>query len=332
MQGVFWKVAKFPSLVRREVSHLIESRKFVKGFDLLLVSGGGQLDDYWGGPWGHPYSLLKWGLIARTIGARYAFLGVGTCALESRLSTFFIRQALRLAAYRSYRDQTSKKLLEEMAFTHGDPVGPDLAFSYEKTRLVSGCVSTGSGKTIGISPITYLRHNWPKKDKEVYERYLTSLVAFISGLIQRGYSILLFTTNSPDRHGIGEIVDLLSQGGNLDVSGKIHQARTDTLDELFSSLEKVDCVVASRLHGVILGHLMQKPVLAISYDRKVDTYMNDTGFPEYCLDIHNVNVDSLMKAFEAMVADEEKIALKLQKIGTDYARLLDRQYKLVLER
>ncbi len=284
-----------------------------------------------GGAWGHPYSLFKWGLIAKALGAKYVFLSVGTCSIESRLSRFFFRQALRLSSYRSYRDHTSKYLLEEMTFTHGDVVAPDLAFSHENALLVSGLSSIGSVKTVGISPITYLRHNWPKKDKEVYESYLENLVGFISGLVKRGYVIHLFTTNSSDRHAIREIVDLLLQSGNLNISGKIFQIRTETLKELFSSLDKVNCVVASRLHGVILAHLMRKPVLAISYDRKVDTHMKDTGFSDYCLDIHSLDAGTLMKAFDAMAADDEAIELKLQEICTDYARLLERQYNQVLE-
>ena len=31
---------------------------FVRSLDLLVISGGGQIDDFWGGPWAHPWSML----------------------------------------------------------------------------------------------------------------------------------------------------------------------------------------------------------------------------------------------------------------------------------
>src|SRR5207249_1080169 len=71
--------SRIPWLLREEIVHITRSYKFMKGVSLLLVSGGGQLDDYWGGPWGHPYALFKWGLLARAVSARYVFLSVGTC-------------------------------------------------------------------------------------------------------------------------------------------------------------------------------------------------------------------------------------------------------------
>ena len=46
--------------VKDELSFLKKCYEILKPFDLLIMSGGGQLDDFWGGPWGHPYILLKW--------------------------------------------------------------------------------------------------------------------------------------------------------------------------------------------------------------------------------------------------------------------------------
>jgi len=64
---------------------------FGRKLSMLVISGGGQLDDYWGGPWGHPYALLKWSLAARLHGARVAFMSVGAGPLDARLSKRFAR-------------------------------------------------------------------------------------------------------------------------------------------------------------------------------------------------------------------------------------------------
>jgi len=318
---------RLPWLFCKEIVHIARAYKFMKDISLLVISGGGQLDDYWGGPWQHPYALFKWGLIARAVGARYVFLSVGTCSLASRLSHFFIYHALRLATYRSYRDQTSKRLLEHMDFTRNDAVYPDLAFSYVNH-------STGSrnvGRVVGVSPIAYLsQHGWPKVDLSVYVRYFGNLVHFISDLLRQGYSVVLFSTDLQDSKVVNDVVDSLAKDVSLNIDGRIWQPRTDTLDELFAQLLKADYVVASRLHGVLLSHLLYIPVLAVSYDRKVDTHMRDMGLSEYCLDIHNLETMSLLKAFELLTMNAGLIRSELKNRHIEYAHALERQYDFVL--
>jgi len=331
LKCVYTIACKVPRAFCIEMLHITRAYKFLKGANLLLISGGGQLDDYWGGPWGHPYALFKWGLLARAIGARYVFLSVGTCSLESRLSNFFIRYALRLATYRSYRDQTSKRLLEHIGFTRKDAVYPDLAFSYRNGRIMHRAGSSNVGRVVGVSPIAYLsRYSWPKKDLSAYERYFGNLVRFISDLIRQGYSIVFFSTDSPDRKVINDVVASLAKDDSLNINGRICQPRTDTLDDLFAQLCNVDYVVASRLHGVLLSHLLCIPVLAISYDRKVDTHMADMGLPEYCLDIHSLETVSLLKSFESLTMNADRIKLSLKEKAADYACALKRQYDFVL--
>ena len=328
---VYTIVFKVPRAFCIEMLHITRAYKFLKGANLLLISGGGQLDDYWGGPWGHPYALFKWGLLARAVGARYVFLSVGTCALESRLTTCFIRYALRLATYRSYRDQTSKKLLEHMAFTRKDAVYPDLAFSYVNGRIRHRAGRSNVGRVVGMSPIAYLsRYSWPKKDISAYEHYFGNLVHFISDLIRQEYSIVFFSTDSPDRKVINDVVASIAKDVSLNINGRIYQPHTDTLDDLFAQLCNVDYVVASRLHGVLLSHLLCIPVLAISYDRKVNTHMTDMGMSEYCLDIHNLETVSLLKSFESLTMNADRIKLSLKENGADYAGALKRQYDFVL--
>jgi polysaccharide pyruvyl transferase WcaK-like protein len=315
-----------------ELLHIRRAYRFLRSVDLLIVSGGGQLDEYWGGPWDHPYALFKWGLLAKLAGSRFIVLSVGTCDLESKVSLFFIRHGLRLASYRSYRDRTSKELLKHMEFTRDDEVYPDLAFSYSNSEVFENSAKKHNGKVVGVSPIAYLAPGrWPKQNNAVFRPYFETLTAFVRILIERGYSVVLFSTDGPDRGVVSDMVDALTQESDLDVSGKLSHPRTHTLPELFDQLRQVDYVVASRLHGVLLSHRFLLPVLAISYDRKVDTYMADLGLSEYRVDIHDVTTDSLVEVFEALTEDSESIRSTLLEINDRFARDLQHQYDVVLE-
>jgi polysaccharide pyruvyl transferase WcaK-like protein len=62
----------------KECRHVLQSYLLLREVDLLVVAGGGQLDEEWGGIWGHPYALMKWSVLARLAGAKTVFLSVGT--------------------------------------------------------------------------------------------------------------------------------------------------------------------------------------------------------------------------------------------------------------
>ena len=63
--------------VRREVDHLIGAFGHLRSVDVLIFSGGGQLDDEWGGAGEHPWAMFKWALLARLRNGRVLFLSVG---------------------------------------------------------------------------------------------------------------------------------------------------------------------------------------------------------------------------------------------------------------
>ncbi|MGH9961198.1 MAG: polysaccharide pyruvyl transferase family protein, partial [Pyrinomonadaceae bacterium] len=172
----------------RELLHIGTAFRVMRGVSMLIVSGGGQLDDYWGGAFRQPYALLKWGLISKVLGTKFVVMSVGTCSL-SKLSMFFVKRALGLADYRSYRDQTSKDLLASIKFTRDDPVYPDLAFSYVRNLYQRSAPGNNVGRVVGVSPIAYLsRYGWPETNLAVYDNYVKSLVGFVSELIKHDYT------------------------------------------------------------------------------------------------------------------------------------------------
>ena len=331
---VFYKlIFKEVPMIFGEFLHIIKSYHTVKNFDLLLVSGGGQIDDYWGGAMGHPYTLFKWGLIAKATGTRFVMLSVGVCSLDSILSRFFTKNALKLAEYRSYRDEKSKDLLCDMQFTRYDRVFPDLAFSYRpNVNGSSKGLSKNIKKTvIGISPIAYLsNYNWPKEDLSVFQKYIDILIAFTTELVNRKYYVILFSSDAPDCHIIDMVMERLSRTVNDDPDSYIRNPIIATVGELIEQFDDIDFIVASRLHGILLSHLMNKPALAISYDRKVDTYMENMGQSQYCMDIHDFELDQLLAKFDLLVENRSDIKKTVRDKVRDNEISLKSQYDQLL--
>src|SRR5262249_22888870 len=99
-------------VVAAEMAFLLRSSKRLRGFDLFIVAGGGQLGDYFEGIWGYPFTILKWSWMANLRGAKVVFLSVGAGPINSWLSKRFFRQSLSLSTYRSFRDEHSRRLIE----------------------------------------------------------------------------------------------------------------------------------------------------------------------------------------------------------------------------
>src|SRR5262245_41463176 len=119
------QTSRFSRIVRRPLSRWAGINRVVRNLDLLVVSGSGQIDDFWGGPWSQPFRLLLWTASARRHGVPVVVLGVGVDELSSRLGATFSVQALRLAAFRAFRDEGSLRMLRDLGMKAKSHVCPD---------------------------------------------------------------------------------------------------------------------------------------------------------------------------------------------------------------
>lgn len=323
-------IVKLPLQLVLELITLVRASKLIKDMDLFIVSGGGQLDDYWGGAWQNPYALLLWGTLARLRQTKYLLVSLGAGPIDSPLSKLLIRGALTLANYRSYRDEDSRKYIEQIVgFKKNDPIYPDLAHSLDLTRYQTFLSQPKHRSVVGIGPMTYFDPRvWPEKDSAVYLDYLTKLAYFVSWLIQKQYGILFFTGEAlGDRPVIQDLRNILQKNGTSYSEGQIIEEPIETVDDLMSQLALTDLVVASRFHGVLLSQLMNKPVLALSYHPKIDMLMKDTGQSDYCLSIDTFDIDFLKKQFIALEVEQESIKKQLAQSTQKYQAALNKQYE-----
>jgi polysaccharide pyruvyl transferase WcaK-like protein len=315
---------------RSECAHILASARLVRTLDRVIVTGGGALDDFWGGPWGHPWTLFKFAALSRICRAPLQFVSVGKCALESPLSRFFARNALRMAEYRSYRDLDSKLAVQALQRSFDDPVCPDLAYAYPCPAVPAQRASILSGErlVVGVSPMAYCDPRfWPLKDEQRHLRYLHQLGLMLRWLLKQRYRVLLFATDNPDTESIRDL-QAMSIDDSVDASllEVLPGPPQQTTEGLMQRICKADLIIASRLHGIILSQLIGIPTLAISYDRKVDVHMNDVKQSEYCVNIDLVDVETLIRTFNQLKNSRRQESDQLSGIAQLYRRQLDAQY------
>ena len=319
--------------LRHEILHLARSYSFARAQDLIVVSGGGQLDEEWGGPWGHPYALFRWALLARLAGVRFVVLSVGVGYLDHRLSRWFVRGALRLAAYRSFRDQGSKDLLREMRFTRSDLCVPDLVFALQPPAGAVRPRPRGAVRRVGVSPIGYGSPAlWPTDKAAVFRRYAGELERFVRWLGGRGYEVVLFATSGVDRLVIAALQEALADGASPATPPSwLRRASDERFEDLLAELSQLDFVVASRLHGVLLSHIVGSPVVAVSFDRKVETHMAEVGQQRYCLDIHSMGHVALQETFELLEREVLRARVEIETAVARFNKAVEDQYDLLAQ-
>ncbi len=317
--------------VLRELGFLLSCRRRLRYVDLLIVAGSGQLFDGFGGSWAFPYTLFKWSVLARASRAKLAFLSVGAGPIDARLSRFFIRRALGLAHYHSYRDKSSQALIESLGVAGLNPVVPDLAFSLRLPTL-SVPVPPGSRPVVGINPMAYAApHYWPTPDADAYATYVQKLTAFALWLVRRGYTLRFFPTQI--RADAPVVDDIATRVTATDPSAAQYLIREPvaTLEHLFSQIAASDMVIATRYHGILLSCLLGKPVLALSYHRKSTDLMASLGQSAYVLDVTRFDVTSLIESFTRLEGAQNSIRDQLDEKLPVHRATVARQYEAVLE-
>lgn len=299
--------------------------------DLFIVSGGGQLDDYWRGAWGHPFTLLRWCLMAKLSHTPFIIVSVGAAPINQPLSRLFTHITLSLASYRSYRDEDSKRYIEKIVgFKKNDPVYADLAFSLSTESYQKSFHNTRYKGIVGFGPMSYCnpKSSWPEKNERVYRKYLDELSTFAVWLTQQNYALALFPgQTSHDQLAIADFKELLKRKDVADE--QIVERSILTVDELMSQLVDLDFVIASRFHGVLLSLLMNKPLLALSYHRKINMLMANTGQSEYCLPIGNIEVEVMKDKFISISNNRQKIKEQLAIKTQEYQSSLAKQYDYI---
>jgi polysaccharide pyruvyl transferase WcaK-like protein len=307
---------------------IVDTFHNLAGVDLLVISGGGQIEDYWGGggPWSYPYTLLKWCVAAKLSGARIAIMSVGAGPIQHPLSKLFLRLAISLADYRSYRDAFSRDLVHSIGVSSDHGVFPDLAFSLDLPSVDETTPRSAATRTIAIGPIGYLRPDfWPEQDAEAYERYAQKMVAFIRHLLQRGDSIVFVPGEAHyDQQIIGDLLQRLAPGERS--APRLRRPAIASVADLVSELAQVDYVVGSRFHNLVLAHMLQKPTLALSYQNKIDSLMSAAGQASFCFDVATFDVHTLIQHLDLLEEHAAEIKATLTARCTQYRAELDHQY------
>lgn len=312
-----------------ELAFLVESFRVVRSLDLFIICGGGQLLDGWGGPWSFPYTIFKWIALAKLSRKKCYIVNVGAGPLDSPLSRGFVRLALAIADYASFRDAKSKALVRSIGFSGKSDVLPDCVYGLAPpAQGVALARLTRTPPIIGIAPMAYCdpRRYWDKR-QAVYDGFIEKMGDFCASLAESGNRITLFSTELWfDSDAMDDVAAVFAERAKGFGRNGAMRARISGTEELISEMSRMDYIVTCRFHGVVFAHLMNIPVIAISHHPKVATLMGDLGLSDYCFDIHTFDVEMLMKAFITLANSRDQVKARMAEKAADYKRRLTMQF------
>lgn len=318
-------IVHLPLTICRELAFLVTSLRSLKSFDLLIVGGGGQLTER-SGPWGFPYAIFIWVLMARMVRTKCIFLNVGAGPLNHPISKFFVTRSLFAANYVSFRDEQSQKLARDIGFTYKSQIFPDNVYSLEVPPPIASS-KVNDPLVVGIAPMPYPFCD-PREHESghqaIYDNLIAKMATFSSSLIEHSCELVLFGSDTgADPTSIEDLRIALRDCHNILTP---QYEPIESVDELLSRMAKMDYVVTCRFHGVVFAHILNKPVLAISHHPKVANLMNALGLGKYCVDIATFDPIQLTALFESLVSHTDEIKSTLAASLTSYRSQLAIQF------
>ncbi|MDT8909835.1 polysaccharide pyruvyl transferase family protein [Amycolatopsis sp. PS_44_ISF1] len=289
-----YRTASSPrAVVLKALGKLIDigrTAAWVRRQDVVLVPGMGVLEATLPlRPWGFPYALCLLSVAGRVLGTKVALVGVGADRITVPATRFLLRQAARLAAYRSYRDELSRTAMAEMGVAvPGDAVYPDLAFSLPVPAVPE------DPRTVGVGVMAYSGSDDDRAEGDrIYRSYVDAMTRFVRHLVELGRPVRLFIGDRIDTEVTDEIRAAVA-------SPLVTAAPSATLEELMTEMAAVGTVVATRYHNVLCALKLGKPTLAIGYARKNDVLMAGMGLGGFCQQARAVDVARLITQFEEL--------------------------------
>jgi polysaccharide pyruvyl transferase WcaK-like protein len=328
-------VSRIGRVMRRvgmEVKHFFFALRVFRHVDLLIISGGGQIDDLWGGAKQHPLALFKWTLAAALRRRKILMISVGSGRLRSPLSRWFVTRALRRVDYASSRDRHSAHVISNLRAQKVDQV-PDLALSYPlqvKSRDTRSKSVAIPNQSVGIAPMVFGDSRyWPENKEKESRRYMECLEELAISLIRQGKGVTLFSTTPADAKVAKELFEKIGMRFPQQGEAELKLIIPTTVSELVNVLQSVNLVVASRLHAVIMAANCIRPVLAIACEWKVERFLSELGLSRFCFRFADVKSSDLREGIKKLDAESESVASEIRNFRQLAIHALATQHDIV---
>lgn len=284
--------------------------------DLMVLGGGGLFQDHQGF---QPAQILTSGhgtigyyagfaLLAGMTSTPLVIYGVGVGPISSANGRDYTRMAFGCASAATVRDEASLALLSVIGAdtsrvrVTADPVWtlkPAPFATAHQILHLEGVELTGTS-TIGIAVRPWGALSWARE-----------LAVALDHLVAERDALILFVpfqdSPHPQENDAHAALAVMRQMERCERTAIIRGAYTP--EERMAILGSCDLVIGMRLHAVIFAANARVPVVALSYDPKVEIVMERLGAGGRVIDLDGLTAQAVVEAASQATAVDEELVL-----------------------
>jgi len=256
-----------PAFNRWRISTIVRE---LKRCDLLVMGGGTLMQDVTS-----PRSVLYYlgiVMIAKLLGKPVVFYAQGFGPILKTFSKWLIKRVVNLVDVITVRDFESGEDFKACGVTAPIYVTADPALTIHRDEIPvePGAQMVAELFTDRSRPLAVFSvRNWKQE-----ERFKHSIAQAADSFIRQGWNVLFLPMHYPsDIPPSHEIVSYMKEPGAQVLD------RSVTFHDIMSILKQSQYVVGMRLHSLILSCMLQVPFTGISYDPKIDRFVERAGMP-----------------------------------------------------
>lgn len=324
-RGRSWLLAKAIRVafnrIPTEVVHWFRTLLIISDLDMLIIAGTGVVQDAVSGPFGAPFVIFKFALLAALCRVKLVFLNVGVGPINHPLSKWFVRRSLALAKFRTYRDEASRKYLAKIGFySEQDRVYPDVVFGLMSAQPPSRGQATRKPIIgVGLSDCSSLRNS-----DSLLRAYLEAMATFVDALQRKGYAVrLLIGDTKYDTVVVAKFIELLKVRKLPLAPASLLVDPAPDVETLIEQIVETEAVVSARYHNLVLAMLHGKPLIAISHHPKFDSLATEAGLGRYLIPLTELNGELLTSKFGELESELDEVA--------KYIRMKAKKYRAAVE-
>ncbi|MEL7655052.1 MAG: polysaccharide pyruvyl transferase CsaB [Bacillota bacterium] len=307
------------SVNRKSVKDII---KAVKNCDLLISGGGSLLQDVTSKKSIIYYLMIMW--MAFFFRKKVFIYSQGIGPILSKINRRLTSATLKNVHGIVVRDQASKELLieiglrEEEIIVTADPVLRIKRAALEIGREIlekEGFAKDSGRMTVGFAI----------REKKTESNFVDEICISIRRLIDEYQAqIVLIPFHYSEDMAVIEKIE--SRLGN-EVCCIKHKYLTN---EMLSIIGNMDVLVGVRLHSLIHAAIMDVPMIAVSYDPKINSFMHSMDMKAMC-STYDFQNDFFIEEFEKTITHADSIRQKVRSRIEGLIKKLDTNEELIQE-
>ncbi len=273
--------------------------KTMKHSDVLISGGGSLLQESTSKKSIYYYLFIYF--VASLFKKKIIIYSQGIGPIYRNKSKRFIKYFFNKASFISVRDENSKKELISYGIKEEDikiTADPVMGFDYIKKNT-----KKNTKKKIGFAVKS-------SRKKDVSDDF----VAIIKKLNDKGYESVLIPFHYQEDLALIQTIE-----EKLDFKVSSVKEKKNVMD-MMDIISDLDLLVGVRLHSLIFAVVTHTPLIGISYDPKIDSFLESIE-EEAVSDINSINIDKVIEKIEVYL-DNKNVNERLVKNLNKYKILL----------